>query len=139
MITRREYRLIISTDSITGRETCEMIPLRPRENTVSNFDLFNSYINYTTNLSLNQYASENYIDTTDLEDIIVSMPLEQFDRIAEKETIENENCAICTDPIEIHEVVKDLQCNHIFHIGCLRSHLTMYSVKCPVCRADCRY
>jgi hypothetical protein len=46
-----------------------------------------------------------------------------------------ENCLICLNNFEKHELVTTLPCSHIFHCACLREWLS-YNKVCPLCRAS---
>ncbi len=48
-------------------------------------------------------------------------------------SIENDECAICKDPLKDHET-SELDCNHIFHNKCVKQ-----SVMCPYCRGPNKY
>jgi len=45
-------------------------------------------------------------------------------------------CSICIDNFSEGQEVIKLPCNHIFHINCIKSHLTSYNNKCPLCRGN---
>lgn len=44
-----------------------------------------------------------------------------------------QDCPVCLIEITNQEVVGQLRCNHIFHVGCIRPWLDINS-SCPVCR-----
>ena len=136
MVFVREYRLIITTND-DGSETLQTIPV----NTSNFFNTFSSrYIN-TEQLLIdltNPETDDDGVGDLLFEDVVVSMDPYDFDNIGEWETLADETCTICSDTVHGCSVVKDLLCEHIFHIGCLRRHCTMYSVKCPNCRMDLR-
>lgn len=45
-------------------------------------------------------------------------------------------CSICIDNFSEDQEVIKLPCNHIFHLNCIKSHLTSYNNKCPLCRGN---
>jgi hypothetical protein len=50
---------------------------------------------------------------------------------------ENENmneCIICYLPIKNDEFIRELNCNHKYHSGCIDKWLTQFSNKCPFCK-----
>jgi hypothetical protein len=53
----------------------------------------------------------------------------------ENDIIQKE-CLICTECFEEGEILKKLNCNHVFHIDCIKSWLCEESKKCPICRVD---
>ena len=34
-------------------------------------------------------------------------------------------------------IIRQLNCNHIYHKECIDKYLLEYSNKCPICRAEC--
>lgn len=46
-----------------------------------------------------------------------------------------ERCVICLSNFELNEELRELKCNHKFHVKCIDEWL-MNSTLCPVCRAD---
>lgn len=66
----------------------------------------------------------------------ISLNMEvRFPDATDEEIEQNEHCVICRDSLFEGSKPKKLQCNHIFHIDCLRSWLVMQQV-CPTCRAE---
>lgn len=45
-------------------------------------------------------------------------------------------CSICIDNFKEDQDIIKLQCTHIFHVKCIKSHLTSYNNKCPLCRGN---
>lgn len=45
-------------------------------------------------------------------------------------------CSICIDNFSEGQEIVKLQCNHIFHFNCIKSHLMNYNNKCPLCRGN---
>lgn len=54
-----------------------------------------------------------------------------------KTSPEEENCAICLDPL-LYQSKKNLfsglNCDHFFHATCIGQHCKQYDCKCPLCR-----
>jgi len=77
----------------------------------------------------------------------ISIEEEENNRLTEEEvnrisliTIEEElddNCSICLENIPIGNMVYRIECNHKFHINCLKPQLINYNRKCPLCRNEC--
>ncbi|KAJ4966534.1 hypothetical protein NE237_018383 [Protea cynaroides] len=47
---------------------------------------------------------------------------------------ESKECAVCLTKFEEGDEVRELQCNHEFHKGCLDQWLERDQVTCPLCR-----
>ena len=58
----------------------------------------------------------------------------QFNQIRSVHNSNNEICSICLDVI--NDEVKDIPCNHKFHISCLGKCFIEYSTLCPLCRVE---
>jgi len=84
-------------------------------------------------------------ETTEYEDIKVTLSESDFDKF-KKETINENNlqdytqkeCNICMDEYTTGINVTHLKCNHIFHTDCIKNWLCNEKVTCPVCRTDMR-
>ena len=48
---------------------------------------------------------------------------------------DNVNCVICQDEIKKGDVIKKLNCNHLFHIKCIDIWLSKEK-KCPFCKEE---
>ncbi|OMJ28237.1 Receptor homology region, transmembrane domain- and RING domain-containing protein 3 [Smittium culicis] len=44
------------------------------------------------------------------------------------------DCLICFEVIDIGDSIREIPCNHIFHLNCLDTWLKSRSVYCPTCR-----
>lgn len=93
------------------------------------------------------YPAEEYDDDDEqtenedygyLSDVPITISSREYDDIGERNVSGQNVCSICQDRLLVGDIVKDLQCNHEFHIHCLRQYFTSYNVKCPVCRLDVR-
>jgi len=81
----------------------------------------------------NQNENQEDIKITVEEDAINKLPMV---KIGTKEIEENTNCSICMEPFKIEEEATQLQCYHLYHPECIKSHLLNYDYKCPLCRSD---
>ncbi|KAJ1960485.1 hypothetical protein IWQ62_004217, partial [Dispira parvispora] len=46
-------------------------------------------------------------------------------------------CAVCIDEFERGQLVRQLPCNHLFHLECIDEWLTEKSGVCPLCKFNC--
>jgi hypothetical protein len=111
---------------------------------VTEIEIENSNIMIYPNLLFSTLM--NIIDNTNDEDAVQEdievLTEEEFNNL-EVIKIDKSNapdveceCSICIDNIsEGHEIIK-LPCNHLFHYNCIKSHLTSYNNKCPLCRGN---
>jgi hypothetical protein len=51
--------------------------------------------------------------------------------LTDQEISTEADCAVCKDQFEIHEIVIELPCEHIFHGDCIKPWLQLNST-CPV-------
>lgn len=49
---------------------------------------------------------------------------------------ENTECTICMESLLKDQIVKELNCRHVFHSDCIGRWLVNYNDKCPICRCD---
>lgn len=68
------------------------------------------------------------------EDILDKIPTMEFEKLDTKIKEANNKCVICQDEFDIHDNVRVLPCDHIYHINCIDSWLKEHSYKCPCCR-----
>ena len=89
----------------------------------------------------------NTIDTRDLnegnEEEQEKLSEEDFNKlevikINEGHLLEDLECSICIDKFELEQDVIKLNCNHLFHKNCIKSHLLNYNSNCPLCRENVR-
>jgi hypothetical protein len=87
-------------------------------------------------------ARENLIPASFLQDRIIVRPTnEQIEAgtiILTANQMNQDNCAICQDPMEIGQTIRMLRhCTHRFHQTCIDPWLEQH-VTCPTCRHDIR-
>lgn len=65
--------------------------------------------------------------------VVITLPTKE---IAEGDLGEDKNitCAICLDDFEVGITVRQLPCNHQFHIDCVDPWLMKHNRFCPVCK-----
>ena len=91
----------------------------------------------------NQPVTNNQIGTNNnLEDIHVYpslRTLRESSFIHNYEDLETDQntCTICQDNFEYNNIVRKLNCGHIFHIGCIDVWFET-NIRCPLCRGDLR-
>ena len=81
------------------------------------------------------------INTNNLEDVIMVLDEKQLNNIPEKKysdiSTEFNTCSICQDDFDKDHIVRQLNCNHIYHKECIDKYFLEYSYKCPICRTEC--
>ena len=50
--------------------------------------------------------------------------------------VEMGNCVICQRLMRSSQSIKQLHCNHMFHLLCFRSYLRNNNTTCPICRCN---
>ena len=90
----------------------------------------------------NNSVDDNVNDVSILEennfnaDNIPDIKLEDVNELNELND-ENKICPICLEEYKNNDMIKKLNCNHIFHSECLKKWLSVKAV-CPTCRNDLR-
>ena len=84
------------------------------------------FINFLNNLE----DVKIVLNENDLNDI----PEQKYSEIS----TEFNTCSICQDELTKDNVIRQLNCSHIYHKECIDKYLLEYSSKCPICRAECR-
>jgi hypothetical protein len=90
--------------------------------------LFNQMLN--ANGNHNMEAVKLTMNQEELEKI----PKLKFVDIDQKVKTMNNICAICQDSFNSEDMVRKLDCDHLFHTDCIDSWLRDHSYKCPCCR-----
>jgi hypothetical protein len=77
-----------------------------------------------------------------LEDVKIVLNENDLNEIPEKQyseiSTEFNTCSICQDELSKDNIIRQLNCSHIYHKECIDKYLLEYSSKCPICRAECR-
>ncbi len=140
-------------NQINNNNQINEIPLN-NESTYNIFDNFirnvniiplnHSFDNFNVNTSIINDYNYSY-ESLDLDiiqdDVKIVLSEEEFDNIESDIYInktENNSmeCLICTEYFEDSDSFKKLNCNHLFHTGCIKPWLCEESYKCPICRVD---
>ena len=119
MSDNRIRYMIISLDRLD-----EISPDREDE-IINNLIIFNSFIR---DFSSNVIPNTTVLSKDDLNNISEK-------KYSEISTEEN-TCSICLDIIKQDEIIRQLDCKHVFHTKCIEKYLLEYSCKCPLCRKD---
>jgi len=85
------------------------------------------------NLILPQLTDINVM-TKDMLDTITKIDL--FKNLTDEIKNNFNTCHICLDEFTQEIKVRQLKCNHIFHIDCIDTWLLKENYKCPVCRSS---
>ena len=68
------------------------------------------------------------------EDVVVRTPLQLVNKNSKVylSYTNNNLCVICQDKINYNSIIRELSCNHIFHLNCIDKWLET-NKKCPLC------
>ena len=77
-----------------------------------------------------------------MEDVKLTMSLEELEKIPKLKFVDidekvksmNDLCTICQDSFNLEDMVRKLDCDHLYHTDCIDSWLSNHSYKCPCCR-----
>jgi hypothetical protein len=83
---------------------------------------------FFSNLSSNVTPNTTVLSKDDLNNISEK-------KYSEISTEEN-TCSICLNIIKQDEIIRQLDCKHVFHTKCIEKYLLEYNCKCPLCRKD---
>ncbi|KAJ1929494.1 hypothetical protein IWQ60_001106 [Tieghemiomyces parasiticus] len=65
------------------------------------------------------------------------VPMAKLDKVCGNPDTTTETCPICLDDIERGQLVRQLPCNHVYHVECIDEWLTEKASVCPTCKYDC--
>jgi hypothetical protein len=88
------------------------------------------YFEYFINFFNNLEDVKIVLNENDLNDI----PEKKYSEIS----TEFNTCSICQDELSKDNIIRQLNCSHIYHKECIDKYLLEYCSKCPICRAECR-
>jgi len=82
-----------------------------------------------------------FFNINNLEDVKMVLNENDLNNISEKKyseiSTEFNTCSICLDELSKDNIIRQLNCNHIYHKECIDKYLLEYSYKCPICRTKC--
>jgi len=108
---------------------------------ITEIEIENSNIMIYPNLLFSTLMNiiDNTNDNEEVQDDTEILTEEEFNQLeiikVDNSNVDNE-CSICIDNFSEGQEVIKLPCNHIFHLNCIKSHLTNYNNKCPLCRGN---
>jgi hypothetical protein len=70
------------------------------------------------------------------EDILGMFPEKEYNTFEQDIKSKNEKCVFCQENFNDDDKCRKLNCEHVFHVGCIDEWLENQSYKCPCCRAD---
>jgi hypothetical protein len=85
--------------------------------------------------------SEINFDMQNMEDVKITLPIEEFNKYPVHIAGQNEHekeCYICLEKYIENEELTTLPCNHVFHKHCIQTWLCKEHITCPTCRVDIR-
>lgn len=110
-------------------------------NRISTLDIMDNFLNEIQD-TLSYYDIEDSLEDLQetQDDVKVVVPEDELKNIKEEKYIENKhkdkNCSICLEEYEKEDIIKQLECKHMFHKNCIEPWLKEYSHKCPLCRNE---
>lgn len=117
------------------------IPLEPHDINIPNF--FTNIIYSSIVLPLpNSNLINQPTSYSDVKNVVTDEILDKntkkllFKNFETNLKINYKTCSICIDDYEEESEIRQLNCNHIFHITCIDPWLLKESYKCPLCRDD---
>jgi hypothetical protein len=115
-----------------------IIPFQPHDINIPNFFtniIYSSII--IPNSALNQPTSY-----PDVKNVVTDEILDEntkkllFKNLDSNLKTNYKTCSICIDDYDDESEIRQLNCNHVFHITCIDPWLLKESYKCPLCRDD---
>jgi hypothetical protein len=115
-----------------------IIPFQPHDINIPNFFtnvIYSSIV--IPNTALNQPTSY-----PDVKNVVTDEILDEntkkllFKNLDSNLKTNYKTCSICIDDYDDESEIRQLNCNHVFHITCIDPWLLKESYKCPLCRDD---
>jgi hypothetical protein len=113
--------------------TYPIVPFEPHDINIPSF---------FTNIIYSSTVIPNTDVNTDVKNIVTDEILDEntkkllFKNLDSNLKINYKTCSICIDDYEEESEIRQLNCNHVFHITCIDPWLLKESYKCPLCRDD---
>ena len=92
----------------------------------------------------NNYIFDPNFILNGLEDVKVTLKQDElkqdcveYNLLNDDIKLANKICTICQDDYKNNDLIRQIKCNHIFHINCIDTWLLDYNYKCPICRQEC--
>ena len=81
---------------------------------------------------------ENEFILNNIEETKITLSDIEFDKLNKRKynCKYNTTCTICFDDFKLNEEIIQLECNHNYHIECIKEWLCNNSNKCPLCKKD---
>ena len=96
-----------------------------------------SLTRYTPPRIISHNSYDDYMFLTQLQDVKIGLLTKNLLKNSTVKLNENETgfCVICQDDIDIDDIVRNINCSHIFHIDCIDNWFTE-NKKCPTCKYE---
>jgi hypothetical protein len=92
---------------------------------------------YNNHIYENEYGDEDEEDVQQQNTLIQNDELNDYIKIY-MNTIDNNintKCCICLDEMKLNDYIGQLNCNHVFHVNCIKAWFgTNNNKNCPLCR-----
>ena len=70
-----------------------------------------------------------------MDEIVTPINIENLNTLIVCNELPENNCSICLDEFKNEDILKKLNCSHIFHKDCLAPWINN-NKSCPLCRTD---
>lgn len=126
-ITCDSAQICFSTDTVNSVRRKRLLKLSSRPLLVDLIELAGCF-----NMVDSNDWEQIYVVHQNMEDLVATLPCVKYCRNHGSRE-KNEQCAVCLYDFEEGEMVRQLNCKHKFHKGCVDEWLTSKS-SCPLCR-----